>query len=156
MRPLLLTCLAALAATTAAAQPARTPAGDSALAVVTRLFDGMRAGDSSVVRAVFHPAATLVTTLERNGVADVQVTPIDAFVRAVGTPHAEVWDERIFDPVVQVDGGLATVWVAYTFWRGSTMSHCGVDAVHLARVGPAWKIIALADTRRRTGCNTGP
>jgi hypothetical protein len=155
MRLLPLLCLVAGTAAVAGAQSARPPAADSALGVVRRLFDGMRAGDSARVRAVFHPTASLVTTLERNGAADVQVTPIDAFVRAVGTPHAEVWDERIFDPVVQVDGGLATVWVQYTFWRGSTMSHCGVDAVHLARIGSDWRIIALADTRRRTGCNMG-
>jgi hypothetical protein len=148
------TLLVLTIAASAISAPSTTPA-DSALAVVRLLFDGMRAGDSSMVRRAFHPSASLMTTAVRNGVSMVQRTALDDFAKAVGTPHAEVWDERIFNPRIEVDGGLANVWVEYSFWRGSTFSHCGFDAFQLARVGSEWKIIALADTRRPDGCNKG-
>lgn len=135
-------------------QPPAT-AADSALAVVRQLFDGMRAGDSSVVRRVFHPGATMMTSMTRNGAGVIQRGTIDDFAKAIGTPHAEVYDERLFNPKVQVDGGLASIWVEYSFWRGSTFSHCGIDAFQLARQGSEWKIIAIADTRRTDGCNKG-
>lgn len=151
----MITPLLALLVAAAAPPPAPVTAADSAMAVVRQLFDGMRAGDSSVVRRVFHPAAALMTSVTRNGAGLIQRSTVDDFAKAVGTPHAEVWDERLFKPVVHVDGGLASVWVEYSFWRGSTFSHCGIDALQLARLGSEWKIIAIADTRRTDGCNVG-
>jgi hypothetical protein len=122
------------------------------LAVVRRLFDGMRAGDSAVVRAQFHPRAILWSAAVRNGVPEARFDSLSEFARAVGTPHQEVWDERISNEVVQLDGPLATVWVDYSFYAGSRFSHCGVDAFQLARLEGGWKIVSLADTRRRDGC----
>jgi hypothetical protein len=124
------------------------------MAVVNELFDAMRAGDSARVRAVFHPQMTAMmsSAAGRDGVARVSLTPVDAFVKLIGTPHPEVFDERLFNPRVLIDGTLASVWVDYSFYLGKTFSHCGVDIFHLAKVGEAWKIIALSDTRRSTGC----
>ena len=122
------------------------------LAVVRRLFDGMRAGDSAVVRAQFHPGAILWSAVVRNGVSEARFDSVSQFARAVGTPHQEVWDERISNEVVQLDGPLATVWVDYSFYAGSRLSHCGVDAFQLARLEGGWKIVSLADTRRREDC----
>lgn len=122
------------------------------LAVVKRLFDGMRAGDSAMVRSVFHPKALLSTALVRQGNAVVETEGIEGFVAAVGTPHTEVWDERTRNEQVLLDGTLASVWVEYSFYAGTRFSHCGVDAFQLAKDSADWKIVALADTRRRTGC----
>jgi ketosteroid isomerase-like protein len=122
------------------------------LSVVRTLFDGMRAGDSAKVRSVFHPNAQLSTAVTRNGVPSITFDSIGQFVRAVGTPHADVWDERTRDEMVHVDNGMAMVWAPYAFYAGSKFSHCGVDSFQLARTTDGWKIIALIDTRQRTGC----
>ncbi len=155
-----LTALSALSVCVVLSAPqvaAQAPASETVqqLAVVRELFDAMRAGDSARVRAVFHPqmAALMSSDTGRDGVARVQFTPVDAFVKAMGTPHAAVYDERIYNPRVLIDGTLASVWTDYSFFLGTTLSHCGVDVFHVAKVGEAWKIIALTDTRRTTGCN---
>jgi 2-iminobutanoate/2-iminopropanoate deaminase len=122
------------------------------LRVVQRLFDGMRAGDSAMVRSTFHPNAQLATAIVRQGNAIVEIDTMDSFIRAVGTPHDDVWDERLSNTSVQVDGTLASVWTDYSFYLGSKFSHCGVDAFQLAKSGGEWRIVALADTRRRQGC----
>ena len=122
------------------------------LAVVKTLFDGMRAGDSAKVRSVFHPNALLSTSIVRNNVPAVTFDSIAQFARAVGTPHADAWDERTHDEMVHVDQGMAMVWAPYAFYAGSKFSHCGVDSFQLARTAEGWKIIALIDTRQRTGC----
>ena len=132
--------------------PAAQPPDAPVRAAIARLFDAMRAGDSATVRAVFHPSALLATALTRGGGA-AQVDSLEQFIRAVGTPHAEVWDERLGAVTVQMDGPLATAWAEYTFYAGDRLSHCGVNAFQLVRLGAAdWKIIALTDTRRREGC----
>jgi hypothetical protein len=80
--------------------------------------------------------ALLGTPHVRNDVAVFQLDTFDAFVRAVGTPHAVVWDERIRKTRVELDGPQASVWAA--------------------RDGEAWRIVALTDTRRRDGCPDPP
>ena len=120
---------------------------------VRRMFDGMRAGDSAMVRSVFDSGARLVTVAVRNGVPRIERGSLDDFLRAVGTPHDEVWDERISDEVVHVDGPLATAWMRYRFYAGSTFSHCGVNSFELIRRPDGWRVSSIADTRRREGCD---
>ena len=151
----LLATLACLAAPNVA-QAQAGPDRDTILAVVQRLFDGMRAGDSAAVRSVFHSRALFVGALERQGAAQVRFEDPDEFIKAVGTPHEQVWDERTRNVVVHQDGTLAAVWMDYSFYLGDQFSHCGVDAFLLAREGTDWKIVSLADTRRREGCPDQP
>lgn len=152
VRSFLLSIVIALALPSA---PALAQADEEAAVrgVVDRLFDAMRAGDSAGVRAVFHPRARLVTAGERDGEPMLQVADsIGGFVTAVGSPHPETWDERIWDVEVRVDGRLAAVWAPYAFYLGETLSHCGVDAFQLFKDSEGWQIIEIADTRRREGC----
>jgi hypothetical protein len=124
----------------------------SVMAVVKQLFDGMRKGDSAMVRATFHPRAQLASVGARAGVPVVAFDSLAQFARAVGTPHADMWDERTHDEMVHIDGGMAAVWAPYEFYAGTKFSHCGVDSFQLARTPDGWKIIGLVDTRQRTGC----
>ena len=125
------------------------------MAVITRLFDGMRAGDSAAVRSTFAPEARLMSAFEREGVPTLEAGSLERFVTLVGTPHDEVWDERIWGTEIRIDDRLATVWVNYAFHRGSTLSHCGVDAFQLFHGVEGWKIIHLVDSRRTEGCTSG-
>ncbi|MEP7326517.1 MAG: nuclear transport factor 2 family protein [Gemmatimonadota bacterium] len=119
------------------------------LATVQKLFDGMRARDTAAVSQVLDSSARLVTTLNANGVADMDITAVPDFVRivAIAAP-GQLLDERIGGPEVGVEDNLATVWVPYRFYLGTGFSHCGIDAFQLAKTSSGWKIIALADTRR--------
>jgi hypothetical protein len=124
------------------------------MGTITRLFDGMRAGDSAMVRSTFDARIRLISSGARQGKVVTTVEPNgDGFVKAVGTPHPDVWDERIRNPRVQVDGALASVWVDYAFFAGTKFSHCGIDHFLLAKDDAgAWKVLQLSDTRRQTGC----
>jgi hypothetical protein len=137
----------------------RTPAEDdreAVLAVVKQLFDGMRAGDAAKLRAVFHPSAQLFSSSLKDGTPQIAVESIEAFVAAITRPHTEVYDERTRNEVVTVDGGFASVWAEYAFYRGHTFSHCGIDAFHLARGAEGWKIVSVGDTRRTEPCEGWP
>lgn len=133
---------------------AQAPADhDAVMAPIHALFDGMRAADSAAVRAAFHPVATLLSVGEgRDGVVAVHETPIDGFAAAMAGDHP-LYDERLGEAEVRVDGDLATVWVPYAFYLGDQFSHCGTNAFQLARLNGAWTIIHVADTRRKTDCD---
>ena len=116
--------------------------------VVNAVFEGMRRVDSAMVRPLFHPQARLISVSTREGAPVVRVEPVEGFIQSVGRPRSEVWDERISNEKVEIDGALASVWVDYEFYRGTTRNHCGVDHFLLVQESGAWRIIELADTRR--------
>jgi len=130
--------------------------GDDVLAPIHQLFDGMRAGDSTAVRAAFDPIARLVRTSNKDGVPSHRIMPVDDFVNAVGTPHKAMWDERIWDVKTDVRDNLASVWMKFAFFAGDEFSHCGVNSVELVNTSDGWKILHLADTTQREGCEMPP
>ena len=142
------------------AAPPPAAAGDAereVLAVVQRLFDAMRTRDTAALRAAFVPGASMATTTMRNGQPVVEQDSVDAFVRSIAAaPPGLLLDERLRDPQVRVSDGLASVWVDYDFYAGERFSHCGVDAFHLARTPDGWRVVHIADTRRREGCAGRP
>jgi putative lumazine-binding protein len=125
-------------------------------AVINRLWEGMQKGDSAMVRSVFHPQARMSTAFVRQGTPSIEIESIEGFIKAVGTPHDKLWDERTRNVQIQIDGTLASAWMDYSFYLGGQFSHCGVDAFQLARDTGGWKVVALADTRRREGCPDQP
>jgi hypothetical protein len=130
------------------------PEKESILNPINQLFTGMKAGDSALVRSVFSTNAILNgIDKDEKGNASVRKASLKTFLTAIGTPHKEVWNELVWDVTVQQDGELAQVWASYAFYRGTTFSHCGVDAFQLLKQGDGWKIIALLDTRRKENCN---
>jgi len=133
--------------------PGSSPERD-AMAVVEKLFDGMRAGDSAAVRSVFAPGPLMGSVETKNGVSSLRkdADGIEGFAKAVGSPHQAMWDERIANPKIHVDGDLAMVWVDYTFYLGDRKSHCGVDVFELVKGADVWNIVTLIDTRRRESC----
>ena len=139
---------------TASAQSADSAA---VLQVTRSVFDAMRKRDTTMLKAAFAPDARLTTAAAgRDGAPRVTTEKLEGFVTALAQPSADVWDERTFNPEVRIDGNLATVWMEYDFYAGAKFSHCGVDAFQLARFAEGWKIVALADTRRRQGCPRPP
>jgi hypothetical protein len=142
---------------TAAAGPAGNAVvlGDrerEVLDVVRRLFDAMRAGDSAAMRGLFEPTARLASVGMRQGALAVSEDSIGMFLRAIGTPHTQVYDERIANERVLVDGPYAIAWADYTFYLGDQKNHCGIDAFQLVRRPAGWRILAITDTRRREDC----
>lgn len=145
---------AAAVALVPTAATAQSPEHDAVNAVVTRLFDGMRARDTASMRAAFAPGATLQSV---GADGQVRPTPIDVWMGSVANgPVGIVLDERLGTPIVQVSGNLATLWVEYWFFAGERFSHCGFDAFVLAKSAGAWRILSVADTRQREGCSSPP
>lgn len=122
-------------------------------ATINRLFDGMRKGDSVLLLQAFAPNAILQSVGQnREGVVVVRTDSVAAFARQIGTPHNEVYDERIQFGAIHIDDNLASVWTPYKFYLGENFSHCGVNSFQLVKLNGAWKIQYLIDTRRREGC----
>lgn len=120
---------------------------------IETLFDGMRAGDSSMVASAFTRDAIMQTVAtNREGKVIKSSGNLAQFLTAVGTPHDQVWDEKIASYDIKIDADLATAWTPYKFYAGENFSHCGVNSFQLAKLDGAWKIVYIVDTRRRDNC----
>ena len=122
---------------------------EAVLATIERLFDGMRAGDSTMVRSTLHEGAMMSRATDQG----FGFMSADGFVRAVGSPRDQVWDEKIWDVVIQIDQRLASAWMEFAFYLGEDLHHCGVNSMHLYKTDHGWKIAHLADTNRGLDCD---
>jgi hypothetical protein len=122
-------------------------------AVVIQLFDGMQKHDSTMIRACFHPTARMqsIGANRKTGAVEIKTeNTIDAFVKSIGTIPANVSiEEKILNYEIKVDAQLATAWTPYEFYLNQKRQHCGVDAFQFFKTESGWKIISIADTRRK-------
>jgi predicted enzyme related to lactoylglutathione lyase len=140
----------------AAPAPAAAQADDrqAVLALVDRLFAGLKAGDTAAMRAVLHPAARIIQTGTREGTPFARVNSADDFLRSIGAAAGRKLEERTYNPDVRLDDNLATVWVEYDFLVDGAVNHCGVDSYQMVRGSGGWQILQIVDTQRRTGCDS--
>lgn len=123
----------------------------SARAAVEQIFQGVRTADPELVRAVFTPEARFAMVDDRDAPTAIQVQGVDGWISAIGQSGGS-WDERIYDLDVRVDGGMASVWAPYTFYRDGTISHCGINSIEMLHDGSGWKVTQISDTRRTGEC----
>ena len=113
----------------------------------------MRRGDSTMVRGTLARGAVFHGIGGKPGQAlALQVENINGFLKAVGMPHPDVWDERVQFERILIDANMASVWAPYEFYLGNKFSHCGYDSFQLVKLAEGWKIAHIIDTRRKEKC----
>lgn len=122
---------------------------------VYTLFEGMRNADSAAVHAVFHHKVVLQgihfsEKQQKQFFSDGAL--LSNFLKAIGTPHDQIWDEKIGKIKLRIDGPLAHAWCNYQFFVGKNFSHCGVNSFTFVKLNYEWKVVQLIDTRRKDNC----
>lgn len=121
---------------------------------INLLFDGMRNSDTTMIRKAFAAKNTMETiAMNKDGKAVVRTENVNSFIKSIGMPRAEKYDERIQFTKILIDANLASVWTDYKFYIGDKFSHCGVNSFQLFKSDDGWKIIYIIDTRRKDNCN---
>lgn len=127
---------------------------DAVKATINLLFDGMRNSDTTAIRKAFAARNIMETiAVNKDGKAIVRTDNINNFIKSIGAPHPEKYDERIVFTKILIDANLASVWTDYKFYVGEKFSHCGVNSFQLFKGEDGWKIIYIIDTRRKENCN---
>jgi hypothetical protein len=126
---------------------------DAVKETINTLFNAMRKGDSTMLKSVFAKDMLLQSIgTDKDGKKILTNETGDAFAKAIGTPHAVIYDERITFDDIKIDGALASVWAPYKFYLGDKFSHCGVDVFQLMKTTAGWKVIYIVNTRRKDAC----
>lgn len=121
--------------------------------VVEGFFDAFNTQDLEGMQSQWVPGGRLVVTaFDDLGNPTTRVIDNDQFLPQIANRQGPPIAETIWNPQVTVHDNLASIWVDYNLWVGDTIDHCGKDNFQLARTTEGWKIIAVADTQRPTGC----
>lgn len=122
-------------------------------AVVVQLFEGMQKHDSTMIRACFHPSARMQSIGINRKTGNIEMTTensIDGFVKSIGSlPATSKIEERVLSYEIRIDAQMATAWTPYEFYLNERKNHCGVDAFQFYKTDKGWKILTIADTRRK-------
>jgi len=124
------------------------PGADRAAVVGTLqlLFDALESGDEELLRRVLEPSVLMRFAEVRDGETTHGRSTVDALATRIVSAE-EPLIERMWDPVVLVNGPLATVWTPYDFYVGEAFSHCGIDVATMLRTDDGWRIAGLSWTR---------
>jgi len=121
------------------------------LVPINAVLAAFKAGDSEAMLAHVHPDGRVTATGIRGpGANGIRSQSWAEFAQRI-TPEG-AFDERIYNPVIEIDGDLAMVWARFDVRRGGKMANCGFDHFDLVRDNGVWKVMNLSFSSQTTGC----
>jgi hypothetical protein len=118
--------------------------------VVVTFFKGFHAKDSITMKSVCADKMILQSISESSKGTQLKNDSAQDFFRSIATiPNTILFEEKLQDYSIQVDGAMAHVWTPYEFYLNNKLSHKGVNAFTLFKDNGLWKIVYLIDTRRK-------
>ena len=129
------------------------PEEEAVKQVIINLFDGMKNADPDMVKSAFTEDAIMKTIgRTQEGSMAVNSGSLEQFVAGISKAEPNLYNEKILDYEIHIDGNLASVWTPYEFYLGDKFSHCGANSFQMFKSEDGWKIIYIIDTRHREGC----
>ena len=118
--------------------------------VIVTFFKGFHAKDSTIIKSVCAENMILQSIAESSKKKKKKNQNPQEFYRSIATiPSTMLFEERVLEYSIQVDGAMAHVWTPYEFYVNNKFSHKGVNAFTLFKDNGIWKIVYLIDTRRK-------
>ncbi len=112
-------------------------------------FEGMHKGDTLKIKSVCKDMVLQSVGESTKGITLTTENTADFFKSIASLPANLKIEERLLDYKIQIDGSLAHAWTPYEFYVNGKLSHKGVNSFQLFKDNGIWKIIYIADTRRK-------
>jgi len=122
---------------------------------VLDFFEGFHKGDTAQIRnTIDHQMFMQTVTKTKDGDIKTIKTTINEFLTVIhNRPADQKWLEKLLNFEIVANENIAQIWTPYEFYVNDQFSHCGVNVFQLYHDGKTWRIMAIADTRKRKGCN---
>jgi hypothetical protein len=123
---------------------------DEVKQVIVTFFKGFHAKDSTIIKSVCAENMILQSISESSKGAQLKNQSSKDFYHSIATiPPTILFEEKLLDYSIQVDGAMAHVWTPYEFYINGKISHKGVNAFTLFKENEQWRIVYIIDTRRK-------
>ncbi|WP_299441972.1 nuclear transport factor 2 family protein [uncultured Aquimarina sp.] len=121
---------------------------------VLDFFEGFHKGDTIQIRKTIDSNMAMQTISKgKDGKIKTVQTDIGKFLEVIhNRPEDQKWLEKLLSFKIDADAHIAQIWTPYEFYVNDQFSHCGVNIFQLFNDGKTWRIMAIADTRKREGC----
>jgi len=121
---------------------------------VLDFFDGFHKGDTVQIKKTMDVNMVMQTIAKtKEGNIKTINTGVEKFLTTIhNRPENQKWLEKLLSFRIDANENIAQVWTPYEFYVNNQFSHCGINIFQLFNDGNTWKIIAIADTRKREGC----
>ncbi|MBX9796253.1 DUF4440 domain-containing protein [Sphingomonas sp.] len=131
--------------------PAPQVEAEAVMAPVNALFAAIAARNGEQMRALAREDGNIFIAVENaDGTRKLVRRPFSEFFAM--KPGPEKYEERLYDPAIEIDGDVALVWGRYNFYIDGKLHHCGYDHFDLVREGGQWKVANITYSSRTTGC----
>ncbi len=118
--------------------------------VIETFFEAFHAKDSVKLKALCNDGMILQSIAENAKGEKLSNEDPKVFFKSIASiPKEVVFQEKILNYYIQVDGSMAHAWTPYEFYVNGKLSHKGVNAFTLFKKDNSWKIVHLIDTRRK-------
>ena len=130
------------------------------LTVMEEAFAAVHSNNPDDWRAIQLVEGTSLSLRPRAGGApeelEMQMWSNEEFLANLKPDGHDYMERWTGEPTILIRGPIAVIWGEYEFWVDGELSHCGVDAVDLVKIGGEWKIANFMWTVEKEGCTTGP
>ena len=121
-------------------------------AVVNQFFQSLEERDTVLLKQVAEVDGQIWTLAKRRDTLRTSHRPFrDDVQRLKDMPNVT---EEPYSFTIHVHKGIAMAWVPYEFRIRGEFSHCGVDVFTLMKKEGSWKIVTVAYTVEKEGCET--
>jgi ketosteroid isomerase-like protein len=118
--------------------------------VIQEFFVAFHQKDTLQLKKYCHDKITLSTIIETPQSTEWKEEMASNFFKSIASiPNTVIFEEKIHDMQISIDGNMAHVWATYSFFVQKKLSHSGVNSIHLIKQDGHWKIITILDTRRK-------
>lgn len=117
-------------------------------------FDGFHKGDTTKMKSVMSPNMRMQNVyVNKEGSQVISYIRAEDYLAAISNrPPNQIWQEKLLDYKVLIDGNLAHIWTPYQFWVNGNFIHCGANSFTLVSTDDGWKILNLIDSIRIAHC----
>jgi Putative lumazine-binding len=125
------------------------------LQTIERFFTALQQRDGPAIGKLLLADGELIGYRRENGERRISRLSHADYAAAISEGDSKLL-ERIWDPVIHVDGDLASAWTPYDFWVDGEFHHCGVNSFNLLRTSNGWRIAAVVYTIETEDCPPSP
>lgn len=125
-------------------------AQESPRQTVEAFFESFHKRDTLGLKKLIAPEAVFHSISVKKEKNVLSFESLDEFYKSIGSfPKNLRFEEKLTSWTVNSTGEMANVWTDYEFYIDGKRSHGGVNSFQLYKAADGWKIVHIADTRKR-------
>lgn len=126
------------------------PAQESPRQAVEMFFEAFHKRDSVGISKTIAPEAVFHSITVKKDRNDLAYESLADFYKSIKSfPKDFQFEEKLTSWSINSTGEMANVWTDYEFYVNGKLSHKGVNSFQLYMSADGWKIVHIADTRKR-------